>query len=198
PLDRFLCIWFAVVYGLFSLSRTQLPHYILYGATPLFLLMAKHRALLRSRWLTYAPGVLSLVVMLWLPELLAAMAAHTDDAYVAEVLAAAPAAFDRAYRLGIVLSLLCVLAVAVMAGRHVIRGLLTTAFVHAIALIALVMPRLGDLQQGPVHAAVRFSSTRPETIVAYGVELPSFSLCRNAVTEAEAGEQKSTRLDSSH
>ena len=54
PLDRFLWIWFGLVFLLFSLSGTQLPHYILYGATPLFLLMARHRARLRSRWLAFA------------------------------------------------------------------------------------------------------------------------------------------------
>jgi 4-amino-4-deoxy-L-arabinose transferase-like glycosyltransferase len=71
-LDRFLWLWFAVVFVLFSLSETQLPHYLLYGATPLFVLMARYRSTLASPSLTYLPSSVMLVVFLLLPELTAA------------------------------------------------------------------------------------------------------------------------------
>jgi hypothetical protein len=35
PLRRFLWIWFGFVLAFFSLSGTKLPHYVLYGCTPL-------------------------------------------------------------------------------------------------------------------------------------------------------------------
>lgn len=40
-LDLFLWLWFFVVLVFFSLSGTKLPHYVLHGCTPLFILMAK-------------------------------------------------------------------------------------------------------------------------------------------------------------
>ncbi len=43
PLTLFLWIWFAVVFGVFTLASTKLPHYLLIGLTPVFLLMARHR-----------------------------------------------------------------------------------------------------------------------------------------------------------
>ncbi len=46
PLTRFLWIWLAVVFGVFTLASTKLPHYLLIGLTPVFLLMARHRAAL--------------------------------------------------------------------------------------------------------------------------------------------------------
>ena len=42
-LERFAWLWVTVVFILFSFSQTQLPHYILYGCTPLFMLLAIHR-----------------------------------------------------------------------------------------------------------------------------------------------------------
>ncbi|MES2354196.1 MAG: glycosyltransferase family 39 protein [Pseudomonadota bacterium] len=109
PLDRFLWLWFAVVYVLFSLSKTQLPHYILYGATPLFVLMARHRQLLRSRWLAYLPSILLLTALLLLPEIFTAVRERTHDVYVAEMLTAAPVIFDSNYRIGAALALSAVL-----------------------------------------------------------------------------------------
>ncbi|MEK9767117.1 MAG: hypothetical protein VW274_11630, partial [Thalassolituus sp.] len=48
-LNRFLWIWFLVVLTMFSLASTKLPHYILYGVTPLVILMARYRSWLQSR-----------------------------------------------------------------------------------------------------------------------------------------------------
>ena len=45
PLQRFLWLWFAFVLGFFSLSGTKLPHYVLYGCTPLFILIGLVAAL---------------------------------------------------------------------------------------------------------------------------------------------------------
>jgi 4-amino-4-deoxy-L-arabinose transferase-like glycosyltransferase len=42
------------VFVFFSFSDTKLPHYLVYGITPLFILMARHRDLLRNRWLAFA------------------------------------------------------------------------------------------------------------------------------------------------
>ena len=48
-------IWFTVVFVFFSFSGTKLPHYLVYGITPLFILMARHRDLLTNRWLALLP-----------------------------------------------------------------------------------------------------------------------------------------------
>ncbi len=40
PLSRYSLIWFGLVFALFSLAATKLPHYLTYGYTGLFLLMA--------------------------------------------------------------------------------------------------------------------------------------------------------------
>jgi len=40
PLGRFLLLWFGFVFVFFSLSGTKLPHYLMYGLTPLVIMMS--------------------------------------------------------------------------------------------------------------------------------------------------------------
>ena len=48
PFRQYLLLWFLFVWVFFSLSGTKLPHYVIYGYTPLFLLMALHLGEVRS------------------------------------------------------------------------------------------------------------------------------------------------------
>ncbi|MGD9299791.1 MAG: glycosyltransferase family 39 protein, partial [Thiohalocapsa sp.] len=70
PLDRFLLLWFGFVFVTFSFSDTKLPHYMVYGITPLFLLMARHRDALKSRWLAFGPPVAFMTLLAVLPLVL--------------------------------------------------------------------------------------------------------------------------------
>lgn len=69
--ERFLVIWFVVVFAFFSTSGTQLPHYLLYGCTPIFILLARHRLDFERRWLAFAPIILFALLLAALPEVLA-------------------------------------------------------------------------------------------------------------------------------
>ncbi len=81
PLERFLWIWFLSVFIFFTFSSTKLPHYVLYGATPLFLLMALHREKLTSRWLAFAPPLLFFLLLAALPFLFDYAHTQSDRLY---------------------------------------------------------------------------------------------------------------------
>lgn len=72
-LSRYLCGWAAFVLVFFSLSGTKLPHYVLYGLSPLVLLMARalHQQLGVITWVRR----LTAVVLILLPLLCAAITA---------------------------------------------------------------------------------------------------------------------------
>ncbi|MBD2858540.1 glycosyltransferase family 39 protein [Spongiibacter sp. KMU-158] len=67
PLERLLLIWFGLVFILVSLSQTQLPHYVLYGITPLLILFAKYRhSFARHNWQLLLPVLFfALQIGLW-------------------------------------------------------------------------------------------------------------------------------------
>jgi hypothetical protein len=72
-------LWFVVVFVFFSSSGTQLPHYLLYGCTPVFILLAKYRPTAERRWLA-VPLVLLRCYRV-LPEILAYAAAKAGKPF---------------------------------------------------------------------------------------------------------------------
>ena len=84
PLDTFLWCWFLFVFVFFSLAGTKLPHYLLYGATPLFILMARGRDTLRSHVLAFTPPLLFLGLVAALPVLLEGLTPGIRNPYVRE------------------------------------------------------------------------------------------------------------------
>ena len=198
PLDRFLWTWFAFVLVFFSFAGTKLPHYILYGATPLFILMARHRSVLRSRWLAYGPALALLALLLALPELLAWQAPRIRNPYFAQTISAGLGEFGSLYRLTAAAGFLVVAFVAFKHPRDSGAGLAVAGLAVALVLTSVVIPTLSAIQQGPVVAAAQFVSSRGENVVAWGVNVPSFSVYRNAVTPVRPpaqGELALTRED---
>ncbi len=69
PLRRYLALWFGFVFIFFSLSHTKLPHYIIYGYTPLFFFMALYFPKMRSRFWLLVPYFAFVLIALLLPIL---------------------------------------------------------------------------------------------------------------------------------
>ena len=68
----------------------------------------------------------------------------------------------------------------------------------ALSVEYAVAPWLGDVVSGPVKRAAQFVSARPQTVVRWNLDVPSFSVYRQAVTAARApepGELAITRAD---
>lgn len=197
-LDLFLWLWFGVVFLLFSLSGTQLPHYILYGATPLFLLMARYRERLASRALAYAPALLLFALLAALPELLEAAREYQRSGYVRAMLADGAGAFGPGYRLWTLAGLGAALAVTGWRALAPWRGLALLGLVQALVLGQAVLPALGEVQQGPVREAAQLAAELGGPVVMWRHNMPSFTLYRGAVTPRRdplPGELVYTRVD---
>lgn len=186
PLDLFLWLWFLTVLVVFSFSGTKLPHYLLYGCTPLFLLLARHRALLRNRWLAFTPALLLLAVLAALPQVFDLLSVDTQRPYEKLVFQDAAVVFDALYQW---------LAIGVLALAFVIalwrrltpwQGLLLIGFLQAIVVGGLVLPRVSAVLQGPVKEAAMLSRDSGHPLVAYKIYQPSVSVYRDAITERRA------------
>jgi 4-amino-4-deoxy-L-arabinose transferase-like glycosyltransferase len=197
PLDRYLWLAFLCVFVFFSFSHTQLPHYVLYGAAPLAVLMARHRDSLRSSAATYLPVMLLAVALVFLPELLHIAALRADPAKYRELLAQADQTFGAAYRTGPAL-LLIAAAVAWASGAARTQGLAAVALVQVLVVAVVVVPIAGNWQQGRVLRAAEVARARHETIVTWGANQPSFAVYRGVVTpvrEPKPGEIVLTQAD---
>ncbi|MCU0765810.1 MAG: glycosyltransferase family 39 protein [Gammaproteobacteria bacterium] len=198
PLRRYLWLWFAVAFAVFSLSSTQLPHYMLYGATPLFVLMAMHRDALRSRVLAFGPPLLAMALLLLVPDVLGLAQTRTARLYDRALIEAGLPLFDAGYRAAMALGLAAIGAVALWRRVPPFAGLVTSGFVLLIALSGFVAPRYLSVAQAPVREAAAVAQASGGPVVAYRVYLSSFSVYRQAPTlqrEPRPGDLVLTRVD---
>jgi len=196
-LDLFLWLWFGFVFLFFSVSSTQLPHYILYGATPLILLMARYRDALKSPFLTLLPALLLSTLLFLLPDLWRLVEPMVDDAYTVAIMSVAPQAFGFSYRFWSGMGLAGVLGLLLFVGwvpwkRLMAAGVITTAVV-ALALF----PTYGAIQQGPTREAALLARARGWDVVMWRLDMPSFAVYYGDVTplrEPRPGEVVFTRV----
>lgn len=202
PVRKFLWCWALFVLGFFSLSGTKLPHYVLYGATPLMVLLAWHAPRLkRFSWALVVP-TLVLAALAALPPIVDRVADRLPqrDFYAIQLSEALPLAGSSYFviAMGALVLWLALLAASARsrltgAGRLAIGAGLTT-----VVLVGAVSPWVGELLAGPVKRAGLKAHGMPETVVQWNFHVPSFSVYRQQPTVArqpKPGELAITRAD---
>lgn len=196
-LELFLWLWFGFVFLFFSVSSTQLPHYLLYGATPLFLLMARYRKDLKNRFLTLLPALLLTSLLFFLPELWRLVGPLVEDPYTQAIMTEAPEAFDGGYRLWTGIGWAAILVLLFLRGwepwKHLVAAGLAVSFVVALGLFTTY----GRIQQGPTKEAALLAREEGWKVVMWRLDMPSFALYYGDITplrEPETGEVVFTRV----
>jgi 4-amino-4-deoxy-L-arabinose transferase-like glycosyltransferase len=181
--DVFLWSWFLFVFVFFSLAGTKLPHYLLYGVTPLFFLMVRARRVPHPPWLVLAPPLLLLAAVAALPYALERLAPGIGNAYVREALGRTEA-FGAGWRGTAALLLGAALVLAFWRRAPLWPRLAATALLCTGALGGLMLPAVGELQQGPIKEAALLARREGWDVRRWRIDAPSFSVYRAAVTPA--------------
>lgn len=199
PLDRFLLLWFAFVFVTFSFSDTKLPHYMVYGITPLFLLMARHRDALRSRWLAFGPPLAFMALLAALPALLPLLADQADRTHEQAMLAAGTDVLDGVYVLTTLAGLATLVLLAFIPRIPVWQRLLLAGVVQTLVVFGALVPRVFAVMQAPVKQAALIARELDQPTVVFRTSMPSFSVYRDAITpqvdRPEPGELVFVRVD---
>jgi len=182
PLDRFLWIWFGVVFVFFSFSATQLPHYLLYGCTPLFILMARHRALLVSNWLAFVPPMLFFGLMLVLPWTLDWVEEGLSKAHEIAMLEEGRRVLDGGYLAVTGLGIAALLGLALWSGPPPWQRLILAGVLQVLLVYGALVPRVFEVMQGPVKEAALLAKRLDLPTVVFRTSMPSFSVYRGAIT----------------
>jgi 4-amino-4-deoxy-L-arabinose transferase-like glycosyltransferase len=196
-LELFLWLWFAFVFVFFSVSSTQLPHYVLYGATPLFLLMARYREDLRNRFLTLLPALLLTLLLFALPEVWRLAEPLVDDAFTLAIMSVAPEAFGPAYRAWTGLGLAAVLVLLFLKGWTPWKRLVGAGVAVSAVVAFGLFPTYGQIQQGPTREAAHLAREQGWDVVMWRLDMPSFAVYYQDITplrEPEPGEVVFTRV----
>ena len=200
-LERFLLLWFVVVFVFFSFSGTQLPHYLLYGCTPVFILLAAYRPEFERRLLAYAPLILFALILAALPEILVFAAGKATKPFDKTLLDGLVLAFSDEARW--LLPSLAVLSIALALWRSlpVWQGIVLAGLLQALMVSAVIAPRAIGVTQGPIREAAQVAKEAGGNVVAWRIIMPSFSVYRQAATPTRVpveGELVFTRTDRQH
>ena len=202
PLGRFLLGWLAFVLVFFSLSGTKLPHYVLYGFTPLVLLVAVELSTVtRGVRLALCATMLALAAAgAASPWIAHAMAARTHDGLYATLLSTAPVAPWVGAAL-MVLPLVFALVIWIPDVRNYLsegEGALGGGVVVAAFLVLAVLPWWGEVLQAPIRQVAQ--SIRPaqlslldkQPLVQWKLHQPSIGFYAGAPVRRLEGAQEPT------
>lgn len=199
PLTRFLWLWAGFVIAFFSLSGTKLPHYALYGATPLFILVALGHARWQRALPHLLPALLLPLIALLLPGVFWLLAqGDAGDAYYRAQLAQAFALMPWWYLPLTALALAAGVWLLRCAALAVWQRLAALALLQALVLALAFVPYAGEVVQGSVRAAGRVAHDLGGDAVTWRFTAPSFSVYRQAVSprrDPAPGELALVRVD---
>jgi hypothetical protein len=182
PLERFLWIWFGTVFVFFSFSGTKLPHYLLYGATPLFILMAKHRDVLKSRWLAFAPPLIFLGLLAVLPGVVGLAESQAERAHEVAMFKEAHGVLGLDYLGATVLGFAALIGLLLWSRPPLWQRLILAGVIQSLVVYGVLVPRVFEVMQAPVKEAGLLARELDLPTVVYRTSMPSFSVYRDAIT----------------
>ncbi len=197
PLDRYLWLWFFSVLAVFSLSGTKLPHYLLYGMSGAFLLMAQYREKIRNPWIGIAPALLLFALFAALPQLFGYLAGQTDRLYEQSLFQAGAERFTGWPQAACVAAFMLTVAIVFLKAA-LWRRLLLLGFLQALLIAVLILPVVMEVLQGGVKAAALFARQHGKDLVFYRTFQPSVSVYREQIIRrrpAQPGQWVYVRVD---
>jgi 4-amino-4-deoxy-L-arabinose transferase-like glycosyltransferase len=201
PMPRFMLVWAGFVLGFFSLSGTKLPHYALYGASPLLLLMAQAlgQVGIRQRAALCMSLLLTLALLCGSALSLAWWAPQVSHPLYRTLLVGQHASLTMVWgTAGCALAVLALMTQVRGAAWTLARRSVASAMLISVAALSFSLPWWGDLVQGPVRRAAEVARSRAEPAVQWGLHQPSFAVYRGQATPRRAprdGELALVRMD---
>lgn len=199
-----LACWFAFVLVFFSFSGTKLPHYLLYGYTPMVVALAcllasgaRHRVAAVATCLLCAGFVL---LGLASPEVASALGARQSNPIWREITnpATLPAMPSRAWGALAVAVAALAAAWAFVQPKRTAAACCIAAFGMAVWFNAQLVPWWGETLQGPVRTLAREARAQGWPLVQQEVRQPSAGFYREAPAPSrppQGGEAVLTRAD---
>lgn len=183
-LQLYLLLWFGFVFVFFSLSGTKLPHYVVYGFTPLFILMAIQLDQMKSRFWVFLPPMLLFGLLLALPELLDLALPTIKDAYARQMLAHHREDFPSFYQPLIVVVMVILLWFMLDKRWQLSNKMLVSGILTSVVLSAALLPAIAEMQQAPIKQAALYARQHGlSKVVLWKLNTPSFNVYTEQTSE---------------
>ncbi len=208
PLGRFLLLWLGFVVVFFSLSGTKLPHYVLYGFTPLMLVAAQELVVAKLPMrLSLCITILAVVALgAASPWIASTAAAGTHDALYKTLLSTAPPApwVWMGVPIGLLVFALTIWVPNVRNYLSEADGAVFAALLATGWMVLAVLPWWGQAVQEPIRTLARTVPIAQMTlldhqrVVQWRLHQPSVAFYLNQTAERADpvnGDWALTRLD---
>ena len=191
PLLRFALLWAGFVVVFFSLSATKLPHYVLYAAPGVVLLLTYAGVQAKNGlwWLCASLFAAWLALLLSLPQALRDHPEWIGDSLYRSLLQSAEAPqFVRAISAAVLMvQVLWLLSSRFLPAQVQLPRFGLLAMGGSMVLALGVLPWWSQALQQPVHALALKSAG--QAAVQWGVHYPSFALYRQSPAPRRAPEE---------
>ncbi len=172
PLTLFLFIWFLSVFLFFSFSGTKLPHYIIYGYTPLIILMAIEIKRVKNEYLLFLPLSLFLSFFILFPDLLLYFKDKIGDEKILIFLPYLKFEFGLLYKsiLFISLTLLLLLKISKI---DIKKKIIAIGFISLFNLNFVIMKAYANLVQQPIEDCGIIAGINNYNLTMWKINKPS-------------------------
>jgi 4-amino-4-deoxy-L-arabinose transferase-like glycosyltransferase len=179
----FLSIWFIFVFLFFSFSGTKLPHYVIYGYTPLFFIMALYLKEIKTGLLFFLPVIVFFGILLVLPEVAMSVKDIVTDEFAKVLISSSQVYFTASYRIFFVFAIASLLFLSFSKKSETITKTVILGFLAIIAINFVVIPTYGKIAQEPIQEAARIAKKEGFDVVFYGIDVPSFIVTTEKLVE---------------
>jgi len=181
PLTRYLLIWFLFVFLFFSLSGTKLPHYVIYGYTPLFLFigltMAKSK--MPYNWGFLIPTLLLLVLLLFFPFILDHI--PPKNSYYEALFQAGKVVFNLKFQIITAILILIFILLRYMQLTQELKVALLAAL-FGLYINFVVIRNYALVVQEPIKKAALYAKQQSLHVMLYHFTKPSFLVYRQELS----------------
>jgi len=180
----FLTMWFLFVFLFFSFSGTKLPHYVIYGYTPVFVFMGVvfERFYERVDIKLVFPPLILMVFLFFFPDIAVFSKRFIKDIYIKALLDGVPEYFNLTYRVLIAVCAGIILAMPFVKLDRVLK-LFVISFSFLFIVNYVVAPSYANVVQLPIKEAALIAKRNGYKVVMYGLNVPSFIVYSERLVE---------------
>ena len=175
-LQLYLLIWGAFVFIFFSFSGTKLPHYIIYGYTPFFILMALSFKDIKSSLSLHLPTILLFIILFLLPFIAPVIAPTVHDKVAKILLPFVAESFGVTYKIYFVTGILILIYLAFNKQLDKISQIVIASVLLLIGVNFFAAPSYAQLAQQPIKDAGLLAKKENLKVVMYGINTPTFNV----------------------
>ncbi len=184
--NKFLFIWFAFVFIFFTISGTKLHHYIIYGYTPLFILMARTLPLMKfPERLAVFPLIL-LGALTLLPLSLPIALRTINDLQIQALLHGAMDLTGQTYLIVVTTTIAGMVIILLLPRLSNDYKLIAMGAIFSLFINLYLAPLAGKLIQEPVKEAALLAKKEGYKVVMWKTNNPSFLVYSESLVEKRA------------